>query len=82
MNSTNNFFDVHMSDYFPIFNMTRVTNIPVQQHNYFRGHSEENVLHIFDKFDTVASTILNSENTEIEDVSILFANEFYKPYDL
>ena len=82
MNSTNGIFEVHISDHYPIFTMIQVTNIPVQQHVYFRDHSEENVLQLFDKFDTVASTIFNSENMDVEDVSILFANEFYKLYDI
>ena len=40
------------------------------------------MLHLYDKFDTVAPTIFNSENTDVEDILNLIATELHKIDDL
>ena len=41
MNSTKTFFDVHITENFPIFTMIHATNISVEQHVYFRDYPKK-----------------------------------------
>ena len=58
--TTSGLFETHISDHYPIF-----TSVHCQQHKYFRDHSENNLLKLFDVCDIVSNEVFNSENNDV-----------------
>ena len=62
--------------------MVHFTHTLVQRRICHRYTSKINSLKLFDNFDTMAAHFFNSVNTDVEKVSMLFADKFHKFHDI
>ena len=79
--TTSGIFETHISDHYPIFTIVDCQQQRIIRHIYFRDHSENNLLKLFDECDLVSNEVFNSENTNVNFLCDLLEEKLFKTYD-